>query len=466
MCLGSSQLWLGAPLPPVLSLLLVAGCTLGVMICALALWGMVHLRGARPTRAVLVGAMLGPLLAVGAASPVALALGQPWGAAVAGVVGAILLGAGATLGAEVARRREQRDPASPTFTWIGASLAIAGLARGSGDPFDVVTAAAVPIGFALGTAGLLGRLRMPGGSPIRFLLALSLVAVVGAFWTWLSPWLHIERNLPDLGRWPPNLVLVAINGEDAPPGGTAAPATISTLEVLAASGVSYRELRPEPAAASLLRLPDGRSLLAELRAAGYATAAIVTVPDRSFGFEIGAGEIDDRPGARRQLRESAAWMAAAPVLLGPASPLLDLLGQGDALRSPEGVVADAVRWILRWRATRAPTPFALLVDLRAPGATDAALDEALQTLERSLDASQLGYVTVWVIATESSDGGATLRALVAPPAHWPGTRRQEVEAGVWGRDLSFALLRMARSDGETPISLPGLPEPLSPPGAE
>jgi hypothetical protein len=446
-----------------------------VMACAGALWLVARFVGTQYTRSALVGAMLGPLAAVGGSGPLRLVLAGRDGPGswidVALVVANLLVGAGLA-GAHVAKRPRDPRPASAALTWTGASLLLAGLARtlhagaaGAG----WVALLSMPIGAALAGAGLLGvsprRPRPPQASFNRLLLALMFAVAAGPFWPWLLPWLLVDRNLPEVGPWPPNLLFVALEVGDEPLNGVLGPHPVPTLELIAARGVSYARLAPEPAVQSLLALPDGSYLALQLQAAGYATGAVLSVPDPSLTSVMVTEQTDDRPGGLQLLEESAGWMAGSPLLLGPASPLLSVVGQDRALRSPEQVVADAARWILSWRATRAPAPFFLMVDLRAPGAGAEAVDAGLQTLLARLDELQLDQVTILIVAVEGRASVASdpsLRGLVAPPFTWSGVTRQEVAPAVWGRELSLALLRIALSDGETPVSLPGLAQPLSP----
>jgi hypothetical protein len=157
-------------------------------------------------------------------------------------------------------------------------------------------------------------------------------------------------------------------------------------------------------------------------------------------------------------------MAGAPLLLG--SGLLGLLGHDRPLRSAEQLGDEAARWLLGWRTTRAPAPFFLFVDLRAPEADATAIDLGLRTILDSLQQLQLDAVTLLVLAVETSDSAASppsLRVLVVPPSSWPHPPRLEVAATVWGRALCQSLLQIAQSDGKRPVQLPGLSQELTPP---
>ncbi len=462
---------MGAPvawLPPPLALTLLVGCTAMVMACAAALWLGARLTGARYTHAALVGAMLGPVFAVGASGPVRLALGRPWGGLLAGLVGALLLVGLGPAAALLASRRERSRPPSPALVWTGAALLLAGLGRTLHGDAHWVAPAAIPIGLALSGVGLLGLAPQRGAGSGRLLLTVVVAAAIVPFWPWLVPWLLLDENMPEVGPWPPNLLFVFLEVDPGPQNDVLDGVQLPTLELVAAGGVSYHELAPEPEVASLLRLPDGSSLGPQLQAAGYATAAVLIAPDPSVAAEVGAEEINDRLGGRRLLEESAAWMAGAPLLLAPASPLLSLLGQDEALRSPEQVAADAAGWLLHWRTMRAPAPFFLLVDLRGPGARPAAVDAGLQILLDRVDELELGPFTVLVVAVEGrarGGSGPALRAVIAPPFSWSQATRRDVAQPIWGRALGLALLRIALSDGATAVNLPGLAELLAPPGS-
>jgi hypothetical protein len=443
-----------------------------VMACAGAVMLLTRLGGVRTTHSGLVGAMLGPLFAVATVTPA-----LPRVAGVSGTLavvfgGVLLLALVGLVGARVAAREEGKGgrPASAGLTWAGASLLLAGLAwnlYGDGTGNAWLAHASIPVGAAVGGAALLGRApRGPRGPRTHFgglLAVLGAAATAAPFWPWWLPWLLTDQYLPDLGRWPPNLLFVVLEGPRARQGASAEQSP-TLLEVLAVDAVAYRSLSPEAEVRSLLTLPDGSPLAGHLYAAGYATAAVGTVPENLR--ELGVAEVDARPGGRRLLEQSAAWMAGAPLLLGPASGLLALLGHDQPLRSPKLVGDEAARWLLNWRARRSPAPFFLFVDLRASDAGAEDLDAGLRPVLERLEALQLDPITLLVIAVENraiAGPGASLRALVLPPSSWPRAPRLEVPAQVWGRALSQSLLEVALSDGASPVGLPGLDEQLAPP---
>jgi hypothetical protein len=440
-----------------------------VVACGSALLLLMRFAGLRSTHSGLVGGMLGPLCVVAIVLPGLPRIEGVWVQLAAAVGAGLLLALAGVAGALLAKRLEGEQPASAALCWTGASLALAGLAWNLyGDRTAAWLAhAAIPSGGVVGALGLLGR--TPGGPRTPrthfggLLLVLSVAGGAAPFWPRWLPWLLADQNTPEVGIWPPNFLFVALEAPGAFQEGDLR-ASPGSLELLGSDAVTYTGLFPEPDVGSLISLPDGSSLGGRLHARGYATAAIGVVPERLR--QLGIAEIDDRPGGRRLLEEPAAWMAGAPLLLGPASGLLGLLGHDRALRSPEEVGDEAARWILGWRTMRAPAPFFLFVDLRTPDGGAEALDAGLQRILDRLEDLQLDSVTLLVVATEtraSVGSSPSLRALVIPPSTWPHATRLEVGAQVWGRALSQSLLEIALSDGESPVQLSGLDQELVPP---
>jgi hypothetical protein len=468
--LGLAELLVAAPvvrLPPALGLALVCGAAALVTACGGALLLLLRLGGIRSAHSGLVGGMLGPLCVVAGVPLLLPRVDATWTQLATAAGAALLLAPSALAGALLAKRVRGGRPASAALGWTGASLALAGLAwQLYGSPADAAgpATAAIAIGVAIGALGFLGR--APGARAPRthyggMLLALCVAAAVATSWAWWLPWLLADRDLPEVGVWPPNLVLVALEAPGARDDASAALAP--ALAVLGANAVSYPTLSPEPELRSLLALPDGSLLGAHLHARGFATGAIGIAPETAAG--LGIAESDEGRGGRRVLEESAAWMAGAPWLLGPASDLLGLLGLDREPRSPEQVGSEAARWLLNWRTRRAPAPFFLLVDLRAPGPAEA-LDAGLRRIRDRLEDLGLESSTLLVVAAEaasSESSPGSLRALVLPPASWPNATRLEVAPQVWGRSLSQSLLQIALSDGEGPVRLPGVDQELSPP---
>jgi hypothetical protein len=424
--------------------------------------------GIRSTHAGLVGGALGPLLVVAAVGPALPRIEGGW-SRLGGALGAgLLLALVSWAGVQVVKRLERDRPAPALTVWTGISLALAGLAcslYGGRTGGTRLALASIPIGAAVAALGLVGRTReRPRAPRTQFgapLLALAIVATAAPFWPSWLPWLRVDQNLPEVGYWPPNFLFVALGApetsQEALPGSTSA-----VFQVLRAEAVSYLNLTPEPKVASLLTLPDGRLVGAQLYAAGYATAAIGAVPDGLR--ELGIAEVDDRPGGRRLLEEPAAWMAGAPLLVG--SGLLGLLGHDRPIRSAEQLGDEAARWLLGWRTTRAPAPFFLFVDFRAPGADATAIDVGLRRILDPLQQLLLDSVTLLVLAVETPASAASrpaLGVLVVLPSSWEHEPRLEVAATVWGRALCQSLLEIALSNGKAPLHLPGLSQELTPP---
>jgi hypothetical protein len=456
--------------PPTLGVTLIWSATVSVLACTGVLLLALRLDAPSTTRVGLVGAMLGPLGVV-ATAPLVLPRIDGFWVALGAAVGSVSLLAFASLGgaALASRLAAGRNP-SAALTWAGASLMLAGIAwtlgRGPvGSPW--IAPATIPAGFVLATAGLRGhsawRVAAPRAHFGGLLAMLALAASALPFWPWLLPWILAEQELPPVAPWPPNLVVVAVNaaaGADA----AALEAGVPVLGMLRADALSYASVSPEPEVRSLLSLPGGETLGARLHQSGFATAAMAIVPGTLEG--LGVDELDDRPGGRRFLRESAAWMAGTPLLLGPASGLLGVLAHDGPHRSAEQVGDEAARWILRWRISRAPTPFFLVVDLRTRTPELRSLERGLDAVLDRLEGLRLAPLTILVVAVETRVSAASppsLRALVVLPPTWSGPRRGEIEPPVWGRALSRSLLEIALGDGGRPVRLVGLRDELSPP---
>jgi hypothetical protein len=454
-------------LPPGMTIALVASSTALVMVGACAVMLVTRRRGIRATRDTLVVALLGPLVVAGSSGVLLGGAAGPERLLAVCLAGAALLMLTGLVAAPAAQRLERFGPPGAATTWSGASLLLAGLGRslfGGRASGDWLAFAAVPIGLAILAAGVSGlarrRQRPPQTRFGRLLVSLTVAAAIAPFWPWLLPWMFYDRSLPELETWPPNFVFVAMEARTAPLADSLEPTPL--VEALAVHAVTYPELSPDPDLHSLLTLPDGSCLAARLRETGYATAAVLTRREHYCG--LGNDAVDDRPGGRRQLEESAVWRSGAPLLLGPASGLLPLLGYDRSLRSPQQVGGEASHWILGWRTERAPAPFFLLVDFRAPGTDAESIDAGLQQILDRLKDLQLDSITLLVVAMEQHTTRVpALRALVVPPYGWTRATRLEVAPGIWGRELSLALLRIATSNGESPQQLPGLAFALSPP---
>jgi hypothetical protein len=209
----------------------------------------------------------------------------------------------------------------------------------------------------------------------------------------------------------------------------------------------------ESPANQLLGLPNGDLIAPRLAARGYVTASILPRPG---SLVAGTQQTDDRAAGRAQLATSASWMAGAPWLRGPASSLLGWVGHDRGERGPEQLGRAAGRWLLSWRASRAPAPFLLLVDLRVKEANANAIDAGLRALLDGLDAIDLELRTALVLVIESSAGAGATRVLFVPPPSWPPAARQP-EPGhlLQDGDLGAALVRLANGKRDQPARLPG-----------
>jgi hypothetical protein len=459
----------GKVVPPLLALALLASCTASVALAG-GIAGAVLRRldlEQRPSHSTFVGAVVGPLLAVALG---ALSWLLPGGARALWLVYSLETGILAgLLTALVASRAERAGrPASALATWAGAALLLAEIARMAhtgGEPWRWSALPTLLLGTGLGTAGLLGLTpRGSRGPRTTFGSALAILlmgAVAGAFAPRLIPWLLLDRNLPETGPWPPNFVLVTLEAVDEdPPAG----ALLPTLRLFGTRAFEYET--EEPVARALLATPEGSLLAPRLEATGYATAAILTMEG---ALTVGASHVEQEPGGRRRLREDAAWMAGAPLLIELGAPLLTLLGEDRILRSPEQVGAAAARWLLRWRVTRAPAPFFLVVDFRAPGAQADAIDAGLATILDRLDDMALSEDTLLAVAIGEPrarvTAGSGLRVVLVPPATWRRPPRTDPLPPIRGGELGSALLRIATSRVGAPVSLPGLAEPFVVPAA-
>jgi hypothetical protein len=334
------------------------------------------------------------------------------------------------------------------------------------------------VGVAIGVAALIAALwvgfvwwsrrrSVPPARSFGLLFGWSFVgAAVAAAAPAVVPWLFFDPDLPAMGEGPPNLLVLALpDGPQSDAGRRAMP----MLELLAFDGLSYGALQSDPrldvAPGTRAVLADftGNAVVPELRAMGYAAAAVFA--NRSVPRELAAAELDARPGCRRRLGEDLSWLASSPLLTGPASPLLAQLGIDERDRTAAQVVSAAERWLLNWTVNRRTAPFFLFVDLRtvapAPRAdrTLEAIDSSLGDLFDHLRALDVSDRTLVMALREDGDTGRVARAILRTPDRWTKRPRALLaDREVRGGDLAALLLAAARSDGRTPVSLPGNPE--------
>jgi hypothetical protein len=104
------------------------------------------------------------------------------------------------------------------------------------------------------------------------------------------------------------------------------------------------------------------------------------------------------------------------------------------------------------------------VDLRAPGAQADALDAGLSAILDRLDEMALSESTLLAVAIDERRPGMTagsgLRVYLVPPATWRRPAHTGPLPPLRIGELGSALLRIATSSRDAPVSLPGLAEPL------
>jgi hypothetical protein len=479
LLLALAELLLASPSlpPPTLAILGVVSLAVGLALAALGLGLALRMLRQRPSHSELVAWVAGLIALAAVAS---LVLPRP-GVSRLGSLGALLAGAlAAALAARAAGQLADRSersgiPANALLCWGAAALVIAvgeRLLLGGSElgwlslPLlgSAVLAGAVAAGAVFTLARRRGSSR-PRASFGVLLTVLASLTLAAAFAPAALPWLLADRAPPPPVGAPANILVLAF-------GAGIAVSDASEARELGAlggwTGIRYEPRVPEPERAleAVLTLPDGSSLVPALADDGYRTAAIFADP--SLGQEVGAREVDARPGARVRLERDLRWLAVAPWLAGPGRRLLARLGMEGEGRSPEQLASDARGWLLGRAAS--PIPFFLLVDFRCRdgvGAVGGAREEAsIASLLDHLDQVRLAERTVVVLAQTGGPRDRPLRVVVRRPLAWPGvagspTASRRIEAS----ELGAALRQTARSDGTTPIPFPGvvriqLPAPI------
>ena len=470
LLLALAELALAAPTrpPPPLAMLGVTSLALSLALAAFALGLALRMLRRRPSYSALVAWVAG-LIGLVTVAPLAL----PW-PGVSGLLsfGALLIAALAAAGAAFAaaqladRSERSGTPANALLCW-GATAAV--VAAGErvllGEPaFGRLALAllggAVLAGAAAACAAFtLARRRgssRPRASFARVLTGLVALSLAAAYAPSALPWLLADRGLPPPGGAPANILILAFG-----PGAVVVRASDARGQGALAgwTGIRYEPLVPEPERAleALLTLPDGDPLVPALARDGYLTAAILADP--SLGQEVGASEVDARPGGRVRLERDLRWLAVAPWLAGPGRRALERLGLGDGIRPPEQLASDARGWLLGRGAS--PIPFFLLVDFRclepAGAAGGAGEEEGVASLLEHLDQMGLADRTVVVLAQTGGPRERPLRVVVRRPLAWPGvvgsaTASRPVQAS----ELGATLRQIARGDSTTPIPFPGV----------
>jgi len=465
---GGDLLWAaqaGAARAPLSLVCLILGFDAGVG-AALATATALALRGCgiRLCYSAAAGALVGVQAGIAtldlglAAASVKLA---PAGALAAVVLsGLCAAGAGAALARLGERLEDAGLPLAALPLWAASGLLLAG------------AGAAASSGSSAGLALLAGALCAPGiawlalrtarARGVRARAPLSEVALhagllvaLGAGAHQAMPWLRYAGELPSLSAGPPSLLLVSADPELGRESAEAA------AELIGWNGVRYAGLAGDPAQSGLaqLRLPDGRSLAAALREAGFASASLhAAAPglDASDFAEVDAATppltalAREAPGVR-----GLAWLHCCAKRVVPALRL-------DATRrTPAELSRLAGRWLLDWRSRRAQRPFVLRVDYRAAESDAAGLIPALGELLRQLDQHEIAQRTLIVLALPGARGSRG-KVVVRVPEGWPlpAPERREVR-GLRANALAEALLAASLGDPRA-RALPGVAAPEQP----
>jgi len=447
-----SGLVLAEALPPRLAVALLLADALAVGLVAGLAGALAAPWLPRLSHSALAGALVGPLLLVPVVAPLLLAVVQGslelQAAALPALLGlAAAVGCG-TLAALVAERLERAGrPVAGSGLWLAlAALVVIG-ARSAAHGQHVLrlfNAQLLLAAVAALCVALFARSRARRAPPrygqwrlqlVLFLLAGSLASS----WPALDAWLFYQ---PEIASPPdrPGLLLVAFAPEPS-----AADPFDAVVALLGRETAAYERVvsGAEPPLASLLMLPDGRSLLASLEARGYDTGAVLRDPDAPLAFE--ANRRDARGGAQRALNDSAASLTGSALLLTLGSEHLRRLGLDRSVRTPQELRRDVGSELLRQRGRRTRTPFALLVDTRA-GGTPVAPETFLGDLLEILFELGIEDTTAIAVAVTREPGAATGRLSVALRGA-PGLRPDRVASPVPAGALAERLLAVA--DAET-----------------
>jgi hypothetical protein len=438
----------------------------------------------RVSRSGLVGAVVGPLLFAAISGRFWSALtadGLPSMIDLSGLMTAALFATAAGLTASrLADALERRGVVcSALYVWGAVSLPLAASERlthvawftGSS---GVLCALAVVLSVAAVTwATVEIAQRRESRSPRSFgwlLLWLAATSTAVAAAPSLLPWIYYDRDAPEIGIGPPNFLVVLLpdsNGSGAS-SELELRAARPNLEQLAFEG-STVEVFPQPmsgVARALLIDTREVAVVPQLSAAGYATAAIL--PDDNAPPELAAAEMDAQPGARKLLEDSLAWLGSARLLIGPALPLLRVLGLDTQTRDVGRVTERAKAWLLDWRMDRVGSPFFLFVDFRnaAPPERGGSLVERSDTSLGDLleHLRMLGVEESTLVAVLGAErSGEHLRTrpsrivVRAPTGESPRTRSaREISASAG--QLGDFLIELSQGDGTIPVTLSNFPK--------
>jgi hypothetical protein len=301
------------------------------------------------------------------------------------------------------------------------------------------------------------------------LLWLGVTSIGAAAAPSLLPWLFYDRDAPEIGIGPANFLVAVLPdpNQSGPSRSPAPPAVTPTFERLAVEGASYEILSETPEAGVRALLTDTReaAVVSQLVDAGYATAAILS--GGNAPPELAAAELDAQPGVRSLLEGPLAWLGAAPLLTGPALPLLRSLGLDTQTRDADRVAERAKAWLLNWRMERSTVPFFLFVDFRnaAPPRnaepplerSDARLGDILEHL-RMLGVEDSTLIVV-LSAGHSQAGRPTrsVRVVLRAPRSWPRLAWSIQKGSISGGQLGGFLIEVSQNGEKFPAAMPNLP---------
>jgi hypothetical protein len=470
----------GAALDPRLAALVLGVDSASVALGSIFVGAILRAKSLRLSRSGVVGAVVGPLL-------FAAIWGRFWSQLTAGgfpglidlsglVIAALFATVAGFAASRLADALERRGVVcSALYVWGGVSLPLAASERLTREAwftgiFGVLVALAVVLSAAAAAwaaVEIAQRRESRSARPFGWMLLWLGVASIGAAAApILLPWILYDRDAPEIGIGPPNLLIVALPdpNESTPSRSFEFQAVTPTLERLAFEG-STVEILPETLETgvhALLTDTRGAAVVPQLAGAGYATAAIL--PGGNIPPELAGAEVDARPGARSLLEGPLAWLGAAPLLTGPALPLLRLLGLDTETRGATRVADLARFWLLDWRMERAGAPFFLFVDFRnaAPPlrgeslveSSDVRLGDILEHL-RMLGVE--GSTLVVVLSANSSRAGLGARpsrAVVRAPEAWPRGGRSARAGSASDGQFGDFLIEVSQGDGTPPVTLP------------
>jgi len=471
----------GAALDPRLAALVLGLDSASVALGSILVGAILRARSLRLSRSGVVGAVVGPLLFAAIWGQFCSALtadGFPGMIDFSGLVIAALFATAAGLAASrLADALERRGVVcSAIYVWGGVSLPLAASERLTHAAwftgvFGFLTALAVVLSAAAAAwAAVEIAQRRESRSARTFgwlLLWLGITSVGAAAAPTLLPWILYDRDAPEIGIGPPNFLIAVLpdpNGS-RPSRSLEFQAVTPTFERLVSEGSTYEILPGTLEAAVHALLTDTRkaAVVPQLSGAGYATAAIL--PGGNSPPELAAAEVDARPGARRLLEESLAWLGAAPLLTGPALPLLRLLGLDSETRDADRVAELARFWLLDWRMERAGAPFFLFVDFRDVASplrgeslverSDLRLGDILEHLRMLGVADSTLVVVLSASSSQTGFRARPSRAVIRAPESWPRSRPSAHAGSASDGQLGDFLIEVSQGDGTSPATLPG-----------